>query len=210
MEIITREEFTVKIKKMLEMQDALDQAILKEKALGLTKNDWFALTKTALIVEVSEATNVAEYFKHWKDHRGNKADAGKTHEETLCEEFSDAFHFLLSLINQKGSFKHVDAYLDKYIEEWFDENVFNTNTGYLEYFETMYNLNFNGSSTALFFTILNGELSNLFLTSTSSEYINTLFNFLAYARVCGVTFNDLYEAYMIKNKINYERLESGY
>lgn len=206
MEIVTREEFAVKIKKMLEMQDALDQAILKEKALGLTKNDWFALTKTALIVEVSEATNVAEYFKHWKDHRGNKADAGKTHEETLCEEFSDAFHFLLSLINQKGSFKHVDAYLD----EWFDEDVFNSKTGYLEHFETMHNLNFDGSSTAMFFSFLNGEISSLFLTSESLCFIHVLFNFLAYARICDVTFNDLYEAYMIKNKINYERLESGY
>lgn len=45
MKIVTREEFAVKIKKMLEMQDALDQAILKEKALYLTKNDWFALTE---------------------------------------------------------------------------------------------------------------------------------------------------------------------
>ena len=206
MEIITRKEFTVKIKKMLEMQDALDQAILKEKALGLTKDDLFALTKTALIVEVSEATNVAEYFKHWKDHRGNIADAGKTHEETLCEEFSDAFHFLLSLINQKGSFKHVDVYLD----EWFDEDVFNSKTGYSDHFEIMHNLNFDGSSTAMFFSVLNGEISSLFLTSESLCFIHVLFNFLAYARICGVTFNDLYEAYMIKNKINYERLESGY
>lgn len=210
MEIVTREEFTVKIKKMLEMQDALDQAILKEKALGLTKDDWFALTKTALIVEVSEATNVAEYFKHWKDHRGNKADAGKTHEETLCEEFSDAFHFLLSLINQKGSFKHVDAYLYKYIEGWSDEDVFNSKTEYLELFESRCSLNFDGSSTAMFFSALNGEMSSLFLTSESLYFIHVLFNFLAYARICGVTFNDLYEAYMIKNKINYERLESGY
>lgn len=210
MEIITREEFTVKIKKMLEMQDALDQAILKEKALYLTKNDWFALTKTALIVEVSEATNVAEYFKHWKDHRGNKADAGKTHEETLCEEFSDAFHFMLSLINQKGSFEHADAYLDKYIAEFFDEGVFNSKARYLKHFETKYNLNFEGSSIAMFFSVLNAELSNLYLTSESSYFILVLFNFLSYAMICDVTFNDLYEAYMIKNKINYERLESGY
>lgn len=210
MEIVTREEFTDKIKKMLEMQDALDQAILKEKALGLTKDDLFALTKTALIVEVSEATNVAEYFKHWKDHRGNKADAGKTHEETLCEEFSDAFHFLLSLINQSRSFKSLDSYFDKHIAGWFNENAFNSKTGYLYQYEIIYNLNFEGSSTAMFFSALNGELSNLYLTSESSYFMHVLFNFLSYARICDVTFNDLYEAYMIKNKINYERLESGY
>lgn len=210
MKIVTREEFTVKIKKMLEMQDALDQAILKEKALGLTKNDWFFLTKTALIVEVSEATNVAEYFKHWKDHRGNKADAGKTHEETLCEEFSDAFHFLLSLINQSGSFKSAGSHLDKQIAGWFNDDAFNSKTGYLDQFETIYNLNFDGSSTAMFFSILNSELSSLSLISMPSAYIRMLFDFLAYAMICDVTFNDLYEAYMIKNKINYERLESGY
>lgn len=210
MKIVTREEFTVKIKKMLEMQDALDQAILKEKALGLTKDDWFVLTKTALIVEVSEATNVAEYFKHWKDHRGNKADAGKTHEETLCEEFSDAFHFLLSLINQSGLFKSLGSYFNKHIAGWFDEGAFNSKEKHLTHFEITEDLNFDGSAKAMFFNILNGDLSSISLTSGSANFILLLFDFLSYAMICDVTFNDLYEAYMIKNKINYERLESGY
>lgn len=201
--MIEKEEFWNKVSKMLKMQKALDKRILEEKGLNLSDFELFELTRTALIVEVSEATNVAEFFKHWKDTRGNKADGDKTHEETLKEEFSDALHFLLSMINQatelnnnltKDDQNHIDNSLDFY-------------EGTEAYINKLYKLEFEGTAKTLMFN----ELIYLIMgVSRTSPELSVLFTFIDYANACGVTFDDLYDAYMIKNKVNYERLESGY
>lgn len=201
--MIAKEEFWNKVSELLKMQKALDERILEEKGLDLSKFELFELTRTALIVEVSEATNVAEFFKHWKDTRGNKADEGKTHEETLKEEFSDALHFLLSMINQatelnnnltKDDQNHIDNSLDFY-------------EGKEAYINKLYKLEFEGTAKTLMFN----QLIYLIMgVSQTSPELSVLFTFIDYANACGVTFDDLYDAYMIKNKVNYERLESGY
>lgn len=203
--MIAKEEFWNKVSELLKMQKALDERILTEKGLNLSKFELFELTRTALIVEVSEATNVAEFFKHWKDTRGNKADEGKTHEETLKEEFSDALHFLLSMINQATEF---EGELTK-----DDQNYIDTALDFEEekeaYVNKLYKLEFEGTAKTVMFTELIDEIMGTSIQWTLLDH-SMLFTFVEYANACGVTFDDLYDAYMIKNKVNYERLESGY
>lgn len=203
--MIAKEEFWNKVSELLKMQKALDERILEEKGLDLSKFELFELTRTALIVEVSEATNVAEFFKHWKDTRGNKADEGKTHEETLKEEFSDALHFLLSIINQatesndeltKDEQNYIDTTL--YFEEEKEAKI-----------NKFYKLEFDGTAKTVMFAELIDEIVGVSIQWTLLDY-SILFTFIEYANACGVTFGDLYDAYMVKHKKNYERLESGY
>lgn len=201
---LNKEDFWNKVSKLLKMQKALDERILEEKGLNLSKFELFELTRTALIVEVSEATNVAEFFKHWKDTRGNKADEGKTHEETLKEEFSDALHFLISMINQamKGDFLNYDE--KEQVDFLLETPMYD-----YQYIGERYALNFDKNGRTILFKNL---VSEICISPSRSRIagFSILIKFFNYAHSCGVTFDDLYDAYMAKNKINYERLESGY
>lgn len=202
--MIAKEEFWNKVSELLKMQKALDERILEEKGLDLSKFELFELTRTALIVEVSEATNVAEFFKHWKDTRGNKADEGKTHEETLKEEFSDALHFLLSMINQtmKGNPLNYDE--KEQVDFLLESPSHNT-----QYIGVKYALNFDKKGRTILFKNLVSDIA-ISQSGFRIAWFSILIKFFIYAHSCGVTFGDLYDAYMIKNKVNYERLESGY
>ncbi len=201
---LLKKDFWDKVSELLKMQKALDEKIWEEKGLSLSRFEMFELTRTAFIVELSEATNVAEFFKHWKDTRGNKADEGKTHEETLKEEFSDALHFILSMINQMTEGEELTREQQKYIDDSYSTGEDNE-----EHLNDLYKFKFEGSAkTALFIQVIDETLS-LSIQWTTLDFLVFLY-FIDYAKACGVTFDDLYKAYMIKNKINYERLESGY
>ena len=60
---------------------------------------------TALDVELAEIANAAEWFKVWKEHLGKKLP-GRTHHQTVLEEYVDALNFFL-LFSAKKQWTHL-------------------------------------------------------------------------------------------------------
>lgn len=198
-------------KKLQQMQAALDEAIIAEKAT-MTAEERFEKTLVALSVEIAEVANTAEHFKFWKDNKG-KVDSKRftyngltdfsdshlwtdensgvsnytfeqAHKLTLVEEASDCLHFILSLANQ-SSYAITEIGKRFHVQEDTDSM----------------------------------EKNYLFLSTAigSAEYLPVDFDleliidtFFIYVQQLGITVEELEQAYYDKNKINYERLENGY
>ena len=60
---------------------------------------------TALDVELAEIANAAEWFKVWKEHQGKQLP-GRTHHQTVLEEYVDALNFFL-LFSAKKQWTHL-------------------------------------------------------------------------------------------------------
>ena len=71
---------------LLEMQEQLDQHIMKKRNLQFIKLQSLAL---ALSTEISEVANAFQRWKYWKTNNEPKSE--------LLEEVADALHFLLSI-----------------------------------------------------------------------------------------------------------------
>lgn len=88
----TGEKQLIELAELLEMQEALDMAILKEHGINEypTEN-----IKLALCVELGEMLNeLPTIFKHWKK-------TAKDNREKALVEYVDALHFALSLTNDE-------------------------------------------------------------------------------------------------------------
>ena len=79
------------LSELLEMQEELDRAILKEQ--GITRYPQASM-EVALFVELGEMLNeLPTLFKHWKK-------TAEDNREKALVEYVDALHFALSLTNQ--------------------------------------------------------------------------------------------------------------
>ena len=87
--LVVKEEFN----ELLEMQQALDAAILEEK--GLTLDGTYRRRIVAALVELGEFANEERFFKFWS----NKEPSEKS---IRLEEYVDILHFLLSALYMKG------------------------------------------------------------------------------------------------------------
>ncbi|RHW40699.1 dUTPase [Neobacillus notoginsengisoli] len=76
------------IKKLMEMQTALDRHI--ERKHGLEAEDLFDKKILALLVEAGELANETRSFKFWSKKPSSER-------EIILEEFVDGIHFILSL-----------------------------------------------------------------------------------------------------------------
>ena len=202
-------------KKLQAMQAKLDEAILADKA-PMTAEERFNKTLVALSVEIAEVANCAEHFKFWKDGKGMKVDESRfseykspyfsnviyldnkgndetkmveltreqAHRLTLIEECSDALHFILSLANQID-YKIVG--LGKHFEISKDEDSLEKN-----------------------FLFLNHVIGLGDFKHFHSDLEMIIDVFFIYVNQLGISQQELEQAYYDKNKINYERLESGY
>lgn len=86
------------LKELLEMQKALDEAILKERGI---KEYPYENMRIALFVELGELMNeFPSKFKHWKKN------AIDNHEKGL-EEYVDCLHFKLSIYNYEYTCKDI-------------------------------------------------------------------------------------------------------
>ena len=80
------------VKKLCEMQEILDQRIMKEHGLeGKNLEDNKIL---ALLVEICELANETRCFKHW-------STKGPSEKGVLLEEYVDSLHFFLSIANYR-------------------------------------------------------------------------------------------------------------
>jgi len=87
--------------KLQQQSIRLDQDITAKQAIHWRPAERLQNAMVSLDVELAEMANTSEWFKVWKIHKG-KADAGKTHRETLLNEYVDAmdFFFLVAAIQQ--------------------------------------------------------------------------------------------------------------
>ena len=95
------------VKKLCEMQEILDQRIMKEHGLeGKNLEDNKIL---ALLVEICELANETRCFKHW-------STKGPSEKGILLEEYVDSLHFFLSIANYRQY--DVDRLYDVYSSDF--------------------------------------------------------------------------------------------
>lgn len=207
------------LNRLLDMQRKLDERIVNEK--GLEGKDLFQDTVMALLVELGELANEGRWFKYWSDDRkprtnedvicnvckGTGEDSDVYYERFTCrscggngiissrnpllEEYVDCLHFFLSIAIQKGW------------EEALQDQVTKVTEGQLtnEVLEMISSL----SKIAVDSKIKHDTIIKLFLLRKSWLY------FLSIGiEGFGFTWDQIEQAYIEKNKINHERLDSGY
>lgn len=163
------------IKKMLQMQAKLDEAIMKEYGLAEIdkKNLGFAI-----LDEVGELTHELKGDWCWW-----KKSQAPVDEEKVLGELVDIWHFVLSYQNHFDSGEEelrADEQMIDNARTYFCEiKVFKTGIIYL-------------------------------LADVTSINSNKLERLIAITEYLGFTIEDVYKAYCNKNKVNYQRLESGY
>lgn len=171
---MTSKEYDL-IKEMLDMQEKLDEAIMKE--YGLTEIDEENL-RMAILDEVGELTH--ELKANWCWWKKTQAPVDK---QKVLGELVDIWHFVLSYQNH---FNFGEEARLSYLNE---EELSN---GMLKRLRTKKS---NLSKVLTRLVIFESSIIPVLIAIT--EYI-------------GFTIEQVYEAYCDKNKVNYQRLESGY
>ncbi|OLS39114.1 dUTP diphosphatase [Bacillus sp. MRMR6] len=213
------------LEKMLEMQKALDERIIKEK--GLEGQELFPNTVLALQVELGEFANEGRWFKHWSDNKvpkhgvnalidcpkcsgngfwfaGNRVwcsnckHTGKIFNPLLVE-FVDGVHFFLSIAIQKGWEDALWVYEEQLDPEEFDNNL----TDY--YLEMVYHLNtcymHKYSKDA---KIAGYQANQYWFRMAWILFLNIGINGFDF------TQEQIEGAYFAKNAVNHKRQEDGY
>ena len=148
---------------LMEMQQALDMAIMNEREITVYPEDNIEI---ALFTELGELMNeFPTIFKHWKT-------TAKDDREKGLIEYVDCLHFAISLTAQL---------LETYDYSYELETDFST-------FDIHYLLQ---------------EIT----TENAEIKICHLFDL---GKILGFTWDEIYNAYIGKNKVNYERLRGGY
>lgn len=214
------------------MQRDLDNRIREEK--GLQNADLVANTYVALQVELAEFANEARWFKHWSENQEPRTLAWKDDEDCefcigkgrelfeenipcpdcegsgfrrynpLLEEYIDSLHFFLSLAIQKGWEKQLYVYEEAILdlqEEGFDGGLSGV------YLEMIYYLN-----KSYMENNRNEEIEKTFNKTVQEFNFNTAWFLFIAIGLIGFDFSweQIFKAYVDKNKINHERQENGY
>ena len=203
------------LKKMFEMQKALDDRIMEEHPeLGGRDNlDWKTL---ALLVEVGECANEWRGFKFWsKDQEPRKEiichacngrgvfDQGLT---TTIDGIVTAFNEPCLYCEGNGveRFPLLEEYVDGFhfvlsvgLEHDFVEDV-------LEYYDSKYIHDHKDSS-------ITRQFNRVFEAANGFHgYEGLLYSYLALGEMLGFTKQEIEEAYIAKNTINHQRQSEGY
>jgi len=170
------------ISNIFEAQKATDEVILTNK--GLTRESTFEKRVLALIVELGETAQSWRAFKFWSEDqepRIKKMDELKGYKNPLLEEYVDSLHFLVSLGIDLG------------IEQVELREIDNDKPIERQFIEL-------ANMTSLLIVHKNNIVS-----------WNRLFSaFIRLGDDLGFTWNEVYDAYFEKNKVNHQRQESGY
>lgn len=85
---------------MIQMERSFDRDVIQDKKIRWSPEERLFNAYVSLDVELSELANTVEWFKVWKENRGQKMEKGKTHEETVLSEYVDAMSFFFNIANQ--------------------------------------------------------------------------------------------------------------
>ena len=192
------------LSKLFKIQKQLDERIVKEK--GLEGQNLLDKKILAIQVELGELANCWRGFKFWSEDQeprtevpdfetwkknGHKTYKGKPimhFKNPLLEEYVDCLHFILSIGNELGC---QNVKIDSDYTEGDAVDTFNL----------------------LFYT---ASETWTYIDSNLESYLKTHFGILLAIFIglgekhLGFTWEQVEQAYLAKNKINHERLESGY
>lgn len=193
-------------KKLQAMQAKLDEAILSEKA-PMTAEERFNKTLVALSVEIAEVANCAEHFKFWKDNKG-KVDYDRfavdwDYEGTPIIDYYDY---------KKGAAYQISfeqAHHLTLIEECSDALHFIFSLANQLGWDLMTGHNSTRNLDKRY-SLLQKLIDEINFQRSGCEVQTFMDNFMGYILLLGITPQELEQAYYDKNKINHERLESGY
>ena len=169
------------IKEMLEMQKELDKEIMEShKIIELTQEQ---LT-IAMMDEVGEL--IHELKGNWCWWKFTQPEVDR---EKVLGELVDIWHFVLSFINNftDKNYKHWNGWLEPLLDEEEIKKVSEWSRAdkcldtLVEYIKML----------------IEWSVNYGFRLAVLTEYL-------------GFTIEDVYHAYMAKNKINHERVEQGY
>jgi dimeric dUTPase (all-alpha-NTP-PPase superfamily) len=178
------------LKRLQTEQKKLDEFIKKGYLQRNNKENYekdsYLRVKIALLVEIGEFANELKTFKHWKKQTEINWSKAK-------EELIDCLHFFLSLINNY-QVDFADYQSEKIVPET------SCNELLMEFFWTA--------------TQLPTQLPNLLTIPEEKENKNIFYNsWKAFDKVfqkLGMNEEDIENAYMVKNKVNWERQKSNY
>lgn len=160
-------------------------------------------TILALFTELGEFSNEIECFKHWKKNKRNDRDK-------RLDEFADCVHFTLSILNkmEEEVNEHNEGKEEDLVKPYVREDMT---------FETFRQMSTeeikkeNENSTE---ELINCGLTSLFLEAYDLLCDLEMVAFLALLTnimfILGYTSEELVEAYVTKNKVNYERQANNY
>lgn len=135
----------------------------------------------ALLVEVGELANEWQGFKHWKKHK-------EIDREKLLEEFADCFSFALSL---EGHLHELDSDFIEQIDAVIDLcDSISDKPDIVPDDEIIYAFN------------------DTFLHISRQDEV--LQHILLLGRFLNITLDEMQEAYLKKNKVNWQRQKEGY
>ncbi|MGC4375905.1 dUTP diphosphatase [Fictibacillus sp. Mic-4] len=179
------------LKKLFEMQQELDDHIIKEH--GLEGQNLLPDKNLALQVELGELANEWRRFKFWShnreprlkelDRQASRIDK-TVYKNPLLEEYVDCIHFTLS-IGLELYIENGDLYIDDLCRGIALEKRVNVHEQF----------------SYLFF------LSSGILSGKWQRFINAL---LGLGEMLGFSWEQIEAAYMKKNAVNHRRQESGY
>jgi len=209
----------VNLTKLFEMQDVLDERIVKEK--GLERQDLLPEKILALQVELGEMANEWRGFKFWSNNQEPNVLESKciychtlyvgkveycegcyeeyekyspvTVNNPLLEEYVDCLHFILSIGNELGDYDYNAS------SEFQDiANI----TDFLSFiFEAI---------PSVKNSIKHKDLTAHGRTVAINNYEVFIGMFLKLGDKLGFTWEQIEQAYYDKNKINHERQSSNY
>jgi dimeric dUTPase (all-alpha-NTP-PPase superfamily) len=175
------------LNKLYSIQKELDQKIVDKH--GLHGQDLLPEKILALQVELAELANEWRGFKFWSENKSPNRVEGK-------------------FKTDQGGYKVFSHYEYPLLEEYVDGLHFALSIG-LDYGYTKYSgrdsLNYAKEKdlTSQFTLLLRYKLERV-------NYPHFVSRFLALGEMLGFTEEQIYHAYMDKNKVNHTRQESGY
>lgn len=173
---------TTNLTELFEVQRKLDAEIEKKHPTA-PGEDRLAKRILALLVELGECANEWRGFKFWsvKNKPVIRASNPIEHGNPMLEEYVDCLHFILSIGLDTGLSNR------KLLLKPFREK-----TVELQFIETM------------------DYIMQFHYSPNKGEYQDLLSAFIALGKMLGFTWEQVTDAYMSKNKTNWERQANGY
>lgn len=183
------------IYKISKMQHDLDKVVFARFPELRQKNS-IVWKMNALVVEMAECLQEWKGFKVWKREQ-------TPNWKEMKEEYADWFHFVISIGLEFGIEFREMGINPKHYYTCYLRNIKSA----MEQTEALNEMIFEWNMK-LFRGIKKNALGTY--TMSQEDYRSVLGMFIAIGKVFGFTWEDIYGAYVTKNKTNFKRQASGY